>query len=110
MGGLNGIYQEGYPYTQYRFDRSRPARISELVCWQGNAPEALGSGLHKEGGPAMPKTVLRIVCMFCGIVMGTKDGKGVQGDSGSICEKCWYKEYPDYGPYPEEENDGAIWY
>lgn len=56
----------------------------------------------------MPETVLRIICMFCKKVMGTKDGKGVEGDSSAICEECWYKECPDCGPYREEENDGAI--
>jgi len=50
-------------------------------------------------------TTSRIVCMHCKKLMGFKDGKGVEGDSGSICEECWYKEYPEYGPYPGEKNN-----
>ena len=36
----------------------------------------------------MPKSILRIVCAWCGESMGEKDGKGVSGISHSICEKC----------------------
>ena len=47
-------------------------------------------------------TILRTICMWCKKPMGEKDGKGVEGDSHSICEKCWKIHYPQY-PYPKEE-------
>ncbi len=47
-------------------------------------------------------TLLRIVCMFCKIVMGCKDGEGVSGDSHSICKDCWGERFPDI-EYPEEK-------
>jgi len=46
-------------------------------------------------------TTLRIVCMYCRKVMGYKPGHGVSGDSHSICEECWEKEFPGE-PYPRE--------
>jgi hypothetical protein len=35
-----------------------------------------------------PHTILRVVCAWCGAVMGSKDGKGVSGDSHSCCPAC----------------------
>ncbi len=53
----------------------------------------------------MPKTKLQIYCAWCRQYMGEKDGKGVEGKSHSICEKCWHKEFPGV-PYPKEGEDG----
>jgi len=41
-------------------------------------------------------TILKIECMYCHKDMGEKDGKGVEGTSHSICEKCWNERYPQY--------------
>jgi len=53
------------------------------------------------------KTVLRIICMYCGCVMGEKDGLGVSGDSHSICRKCWQARFPDW-EYPEGKREEAV--
>lgn len=37
--------------------------------------------------------------MYCGADMGEKDGKGVEGTSHGICEKCWKGIYPEH-TYP----------
>ena len=52
----------------------------------------------------MTATILRIVCMYCQAVMGSKDGKGVSGDSHSICRKCWEERYPEY-PYLDGDDN-----
>jgi len=49
-----------------------------------------------------PATTLTIVCMYCNEEMGTQDGKGQTGETGSICRFCWRKYFPQY-PYPEEK-------
>lgn len=33
-------------------------------------------------------TKLKIVCAWCGADLGEKDGQGVEGVTGSICQKC----------------------
>lgn len=48
-------------------------------------------------------TTLRIVCMYCGKIMGEKPGYGVSGDSHSICKACWEERFPGE-PYPEERS------
>jgi len=52
--------------------------------------------------PDPKDTILRIVCMYCGKVMGEKPGYGVSGDSHSICRECWEERFPG-DPYPESE-------
>lgn len=49
------------------------------------------------------ETVLEIRCMFCDKHMGKKDGGGVEGVTGSICQDCWEEHFPGQ-PYPEEPN------
>ena len=44
-------------------------------------------------------TTLRIVCMYCKKIMGSKEGYGVSGDSHSICQSCWEEKFPGE-PYP----------
>ena len=57
----------------------------------------------QEGGAIeMTATTLRIVCMYCLSVMGSKDGQGESGDSHSICSKCWRERFSEWG-YPESE-------
>jgi len=34
---------------------------------------------------------MKIVCSYCNKNMGTKDGKGVEGVSHSICDECFKK-------------------
>ena len=53
------------------------------------------------------KAILKVKCMYCDADMGEKDGKGVEGTSHGICEKCWDKRYPEY-PYPGEEEKNAL--
>ena len=53
------------------------------------------------------KTILKIVCMYCGAAMGQKDGKGVEGTSHSICKLCWQEHYPEYD-YIEGENETIV--
>ena len=53
------------------------------------------------------KTVIKIRCMHCGWDMGQIDGEGVEGDSHSICEPCWYDRHvfgskESVGLYPDE--------
>lgn len=36
----------------------------------------------------VPHTTMRVVCAWCGVVMGIKDGLGVSGDSHSCCPTC----------------------
>ena len=55
------------------------------------------------------KTILKIVCMWCGREMGEKDGEGVEGTSHSICEACWYEHYPELGQYPDKPAEKGIW-
>lgn len=47
------------------------------------------------------KTILVIICSYCRIKMGEKDGEGTEGNTHSICEKCWEELFPGI-PYPEE--------
>jgi len=49
------------------------------------------------------ETVLKIRCMYCTMEMGEMDGKGVDGETGSICRKCWAEHFPDV-PYPEGDS------
>lgn len=44
------------------------------------------------------KTILKIVCMYCGQFLGEKDGLGAEGTTASICEKCWQDNFPEL-PY-----------
>lgn len=48
-------------------------------------------------------TVSRVICMYCKVVMGTKDGQGKEGDSHGICRKCWEERFD--APYPEDEGE-----
>ncbi|KKL92202.1 hypothetical protein LCGC14_1887010 [marine sediment metagenome] len=48
------------------------------------------------------ESVLKVICMYCKKAMGQKDGKGVEGESSSICPECWAKHWPGE-PYPEED-------
>ncbi len=41
-------------------------------------------------------TVLKIECVFCGRLLGEKDGMGCTGATSSICPECIRKYYPDY--------------
>lgn len=52
------------------------------------------------------KTKLEIVCCWCGAPMGTKDGQGVEGKTGSICPKCLKKEKKKI----EDEADLPSWW
>ncbi len=36
----------------------------------------------------MKKTVLHLVCAWCGKPMGEKDGEGIEGVSHTICAEC----------------------
>jgi len=36
----------------------------------------------------MKKTVIHLVCAWCGKPMGEKDGGGVEGVSHTICAEC----------------------
>lgn len=38
------------------------------------------------------KTILKVVCAWCGADLGTKDGKGTEGVTHGICKKCAKKE------------------
>lgn len=49
------------------------------------------------------QTVLQIKCMWCGVEMGEKDGKGQSGVTSSICPKCWAEKLPKY-EYPKGED------
>jgi hypothetical protein len=42
----------------------------------------------REPVAAEPHTTLRIVCAWCGVVMGFKDGQGTTGDTHSCCPAC----------------------
>ncbi len=42
--------------------------------------------------------MIRVICMYCKVVMETKDGKGKDVDSHSICRKCWEERRSE--PYP----------
>jgi hypothetical protein len=35
------------------------------------------------------KTILKVVCTWCGCDMGEKEGKGVSGTSHGICKECY---------------------
>ena len=59
-----------------------------------------------ENDKSVEKTVLQVVCAWCGKSMGEKDGEGIEGFSHSICQSCWQKHYPGIA-YPEEENNVA---
>ena len=47
------------------------------------------------------KTILTIICMYCKTKMGKKDGQGAEGNTHSICKKCWADLFPSI-PYPKE--------
>ena len=34
---------------------------------------------------------MKIVCSWCGKVMGEKDGEGIDGISHSVCDECYTK-------------------
>ena len=34
------------------------------------------------------KTILRVICAWCGKDLGTKDGEGTSGISHGICKEC----------------------
>ncbi len=36
-------------------------------------------------------TTLKVVCAWCGVDLGEKDGKGEEGVSHGMCEKCFAK-------------------
>ena len=41
------------------------------------------------------KTILKVVCMYCGRHIEDKDGEGVEGISHGLCMECleaWLKE------------------
>ncbi len=41
-------------------------------------------------------TILTIECVFCGRLMGKKDGMGCSGATSSICPECVRVYFPDY--------------
>ncbi len=40
------------------------------------------------------KTIINIVCAWCGKELGEKDGEGVDGVSHSICDDCLLHHFP----------------
>jgi len=38
--------------------------------------------------PAESRSLLKIVCAWCGKDMGEKEGQGIEGISHSICKDC----------------------
>lgn len=56
----------------------------------------------RAGAPSKEEemTLLKIECMYCGVDMGMKDGRGEEGVTTSICEKCWRKVAPPGVPWP----------
>ena len=48
------------------------------------------------------KTILKVVCAWCRKDMGDKDGQGTEGETATMCEECWAKQFPGV-PYPKEE-------
>ena len=41
------------------------------------------------------RTIIRVVCGWCGKDMGTKEGMGVTGTTTTICEECFVRETKD---------------
>ncbi len=50
------------------------------------------------------ESVVKIICMYCEKDMGKKDGKGIEGETSSICRQCWEERLPGV-PYPEEDKE-----
>jgi len=40
---------------------------------------------------------MKVVCAWCGKAIGEKDGKGVEGVSHSVCERCLGKLQTEMG-------------
>ena len=80
-------------------------RMTDWLTGRGNERGNERTVGYEDSGQ---RTVLKIVCMYCGSAMGEKDGQGVSGVSHSICRECWVARFPDW-EYPEDkrDNDGV---
>ena len=54
----------------------------------------------------MPKTKLKIYCVWCRRYIGEKDEKGVEGISHTICEECTVKVL-ESAKKDKEKKDGC---
>lgn len=54
------------------------------------------------------KTILKTVCAHCRKPMGETDGEGIEGNSHSICEDCWYERYPGLYPDWQQSLEAAV--
>ena len=49
-------------------------------------------------------TVMKVVCAWCGVDMGTKDGQGQTGTTHGMCRKCAKKELAKLPKEPAKWN------
>jgi hypothetical protein len=54
---------------------------------------ALNDGVQRQfSKPYQIKTVIQVICAWCGKSLGQKDGEGIEGISHGICPECEAKQ------------------
>jgi hypothetical protein len=54
------------------------------------------------------RTTLRVICAWYGRVLGTKDGKGISGDSHTCCHECLTKMLAGVCEVPDTDDDAEV--
>ena len=69
-----------------------PDREHWILDEEGAVCSQCGQDIYHCECQESKKTVLKVVCSYCGVDMGEKDGEGIEGTSHSICKTCLNKE------------------